>query len=1643
MIAVSTELAAALAAPANRPLDLYELALTSGTRYWSTEAITWNSQAYTAMVVGRSASVQNMRGEFNQVSIRVSNVSTTAAQILLGESIEGRRITIRKIDRSVTNDSVVIFSGVMQRISHIDAEEAVIEAVELLGSIDDQFGRPFQGACSISEFKGPICRYAGGESSCDRSWAQCSGYGNTESFFGIRFLEHQGAFQYVETQVKRFLLFFKRKKKTRRQGSYSGIDDTPRGTAVPQVWGRTMVAAVPLYHEDQGGVVKGVSVFSGGPVDQIGYYRANDQLVAAVTEHQGQLGGLGNQIVDTRLANLYEFSGLAYITYDVPSLVEEVDPAPVITGLVKGRLVRHYNTSGAFTGLSWDDNAALCTADFMLLEIDHGGMGISESDLNLTSLGLTAAYCDGAVPDTTGGTVIYQPASLPEGQTLGEEYRRFQPSGVIGHDPMADGPYLVYEPGVDDDTDTPASVSVKRWTVNVAVAERRSKVDILFDTLFPAFRGFRRYDKNGKIEILAEQANPFSTLSGSPSAGVSSVSVASSAGFAAGKFVILGPHTANAEVRGIASAGGGSIGLDAPTDNAHTSGDEALQVDARLDDANLIGKIQYPLSGRSPSYNRILVNYIDAPAGFEEIPLSVDDFGDQILRRKTNVKEIDATAVDNYFQAWRLGQTEIAKSRDFAKWAQVTGDISLSLLEVGDVVSLSSGEHGLSAVPFRVEQKADEEDHSVSLLLQIYASGMYDDVAPRTTLQVPSVFAPILPGEVGLPDAPADVTDLAVVSAAQDPDDPTLYRIELSYSPPDPLGDFDGVEVHVERPEAAEASPLSYAGPGQIDPYGWAPSDGSDPSRIIVRLPYPGKRTERWHVYAASRSEFVSAPLVHRGEASPTPSLPVDVPANPGGVTAPNVTGLSLTRIFRALPLRSRSAEFTRTLDYVDANWTLPTGDPNFAELAYLRLTMVNQTTSEEKELVVLVVGHAAVQPVKFSIHSFPSPDTPTDFKVRVYAVNRFGRISASPAESAAITMGDIPDAPPVTAPSATPYYQDVGGVPHYGWDFAWTLPTGDADYDEGFDRVEPEGRVVGTGGSWIVFAKEGQGSTGVRTSSQPRQAFGEDWEFRFVSVNPGGVRNVAEAVSVGPITVTAAAGATPGTGFSASRYQAATADGVETWGLQGTVDPQTIGANYQGTEIVGQVYEGNQIAQPSALNNAWWTLSNASVTADAVAAPDGTTTADLLKENSATSTHLAQSTGLSSLADNENYILACHVQRPATNGRHVTLGLLAKDGSFTFVRFNTATGAVLDGGGPLVRSWATDAGGGWWFVGIEANMASGGTTPLAQIYVAQAGAENYTGDGVSGVYIWHAFVARFDSYEHRYSVTNGLFQTDNWPIANGPFVVWLRAYAQNQYKQRTGSPESRTLFIAPGVGGLNAARLSEESLTALEIVDGKLQPKMGAGLGIDADSIRISVSGVVNAMLGAGAVTGPKILANSIGAVDAVFQDAAILSAKIASLVASKISAGTLVSVNVTAGTYSLTVGFNTMTIDGTNGFKQISSNTLEQVRIVDGSIFVEETLTPLNGSQVATDGVFVFTSGGAVCYMRADIGQIAAIHASGSVTMRADLAQLHINGQKVVSARQAAVADASGGSTVDTEARAAINALLARLRTHGLIAP
>ena len=67
---------------------------------------------------------------------------------------------------------------------------------------------------------------------------------------------------------------------------------------------------------------------------------------------------------------------------------------------------------------------------------------------------------------------------------------------------------------------------------------------------------------------------------------------------------------------------------------------------------------------------------------------------------------------------------------------------------------------------------------------------------------------------------------------------------------------------------------------------------------------------------------------------------------------------------------------------------------------------------------------------------------------------------------------------------------------------------------------------------------------------------------------------------------------------------------------------------------------------------------------------------------------------------------------------------------------------------------------------------------------------------------------------------------------------------------------------------------------------------------------------------------------------------------------------------------------------------------------------------------------------------------GETALFRSGAWEKGQARAAKLSIGGNQVVGPRGTAVADPAGGTIVDVEARAAIAAILARLRQHGLIA-
>ena len=157
-----------------------------------------------------------------------------------------------------------------------------------------------------------------------------------------------------------------------------------------------------------------------------------------------------------------------------------------------------------------------------------------------------------------------------------------------------------------------------------------------------------------------------------------------------------------------------------------------------------------------------------------------------------------------------------------------------------------------------------------------------------------------------------------------------------------------------------------------------------------------------------------------------------------------------------------------------------------------------------------------------------------------------------------------------------------------------------------------------------------------------------------------------------------------------------------------------------------------NLLTYSSEFDNAAWTKSGATITANSTTSPDGTTNADKLVEDAATGTHWVRQSVT------------------AVNGK-TTLSIFAKKGErdYILLRENTRGGYYFNlntGTIGSVYSIAPDSyeikefSAGWYKCSIT--ITTSNATGDFIIYTADADNSNsYTGDGTSGIYIWGAQV--------------------------------------------------------------------------------------------------------------------------------------------------------------------------------------------------------------------------------------------------------------------------------------------------------------
>lgn len=225
-------------------------------------------------------------------------------------------------------------------------------------------------------------------------------------------------------------------------------------------------------------------------------------------------------------------------------------------------------------------------------------------------------------------------------------------------------------------------------------------------------------------------------------------------------------------------------------------------------------------------------------------------------------------------------------------------------------------------------------------------------------------------------------------------------------------------------------------------------------------------------------------------------------------------------------------------------------------------------------------------------------------------------------------------------------------------------------------------------------------------------------------------------------------------------------------------------------------MFRTNLLTYSQALDNAAWVKGQTTVTADAVTAPDGTTTADRVFQTAVTNNfHVQQAFGTT------------------VSGTAYTSSIYARQGTSRYIQLTYSTGgfagtqyANVDlqtgtvgtiGSGASVS--VVDAGGGWWRIAYASTANAAASAPFFVFMVTSntaARVESFAGNAANYVDLWGAQVETGP-------VVTDYIPTTTAPVTVGnPFTMAVDAYLP------AGDGVSRVLATASDLAGANTTRV-------------------------------------------------------------------------------------------------------------------------------------------------------------------------------------------------------------------------------------------
>ncbi len=186
--------------------------------------------------------------------------------------------------------------------------------------------------------------------------------------------------------------------------------------------------------------------------------------------------------------------------------------------------------------------------------------------------------------------------------------------------------------------------------------------------------------------------------------------------------------------------------------------------------------------------------------------------------------------------------------------------------------------------------------------------------------------------------------------------------------------------------------------------------------------------------------------------------------------------------------------------------------------------------------------------------------------------------------------------------------------------------------------------------------------------------------------------------------------------------------------GTSGAADLASNVAGFPGAGVLIEPDHTNALTYSREFDNAAWSKQRASISANATTAPDGTSTGDMLIEDTSTNTHRMRYFG--SHGTTSTYFVQVYVKDNGRDKVQIQLGGNAGD---PIVDFDLTAETATTVSGVVDDKKIRAVGNGWYECAlIGKHLQSTGATVI--YYLQDSGGNiSYTGDGSSGMYFWQA----------------------------------------------------------------------------------------------------------------------------------------------------------------------------------------------------------------------------------------------------------------------------------------------------------------